>query len=143
MMNVIKLHIINDEDDHECAGVFIDARIELNDYRFLLDTGAAISSIQDNEYTSQYPVMNSHETGGAFSRKTRDSINIPCLKFGSLIRNNVEFDRVVGDVERTNLIGMNILKDLELHFDFKNNTLTVIEDSSKFIISGNSIIMDE
>ncbi len=140
-MNVIKLNIIHDEEDHECAGIFINATIDLNEYRFLLDTGAAISSIQDNESTSQYPIMNSHETGGTFSRKTQNSIIIPSFKLGSLIKTNVEFYRVVGEAERVNLIGMNILKDFELHFDFKSNILEVSNDSARFTKSGNEIIM--
>jgi len=120
---------------------FLNATIELNEYRFLLDTGAAISINQDHESTAQYPIMNSHEAGGTFYLKTQNSIIIPNFKLGTLIKTNVEFYRVVGEVERVNLPGMNILKDFELHFDFKSNILEVSYDSAHFTKSGNEIIM--
>lgn len=51
-MNEFKLIIVPDEEDAEAAEVLVDGTIGGNYYRFLLDTGAARSSVRFDDYTA-------------------------------------------------------------------------------------------
>ena len=79
-MSKIRLNIINEPDDYECAQVRVDATVEGDEFDFLLDTGAALSRIRKSEFTIQYPKVKSHASSGVLSKSNEDLIRIhPCL----------------------------------------------------------------
>lgn len=142
-MSKIKLNIINEPDDYECAQVRVDATVEGDEFDFLLDTGAALSRIRKSEFTIQYPKVKSHASSSVLSKSNEDLIRIPSLKLGPILKENVEFTRVDASHEQVNLIGMNILKSYAFHFDFQNNTLEVNPDGRKYASKVNDLFMDE
>ena len=142
-MSKIKLHILPDEDDFESAEVHVFATVEGDEFEFLLDTGAGTSSIRNSEFTMHYPVMYVKKSAGVFAQHADDLIKIPSFKLGPILQTGVEFYRIDGEVGMTNLIGMNIMKDYAFYFDFKNNTMEINPDSTRYAKDSHEIILDE
>lgn len=142
-MSKIKLIIIEDKEDVECAEVCVSALIEGDEFEFLLDTGAGTSSIRNSEFTLQYPVIKSKKSSGVFSDTQEKVIRIPSVRLGPIRKENVEFTRIDKDSGKPNLIGMNVLKDFALLFDFQYLTVDVNPDDAKFIRNCNDLYCDD
>ena len=141
-MNKVEMNIVIDQDDNECAMVRLFAKVEGDEFDFLLDTGAALSRIKNCEYTLNYPKIRTKQSYGVASQSNDVVIRIPSLRIGSLRKDGVEFTRVDTDDQQSNLLGMNVLKDLALFFDFKNNLLDV-NPENRSRINDNDLYMDK
>jgi hypothetical protein len=53
-INSLKLLIKPDEEDANLAEVLVDGKIGARSYRFLLDTGAAVSQIKSDCYIDKF-----------------------------------------------------------------------------------------
>lgn len=142
-MSKIKLIIVEDKEDIECAEVYVSAIIEGDEFEFLLDTGAGTSSIRNSEFTLNYPVLKTKKSTGIFSDTQESIIRIPSVRIGPIRKENVEFTRVDNEAGKPNLIGMNILKDYALLFDFQYNTVDVNPEDAKYIRSCNELFCDD
>jgi len=132
-MPVINLFIQPDTDCPEAAEVFVDVKIGERDYRFLLDTGAAVSHLQYDSYTSTFPCASKREISGAFSRRTGDLIIVPYMSFGLISRNNVMLVRAAPDAQNVgNLFGMDLLRDFNCSFYFDKSMLILNEKASSY-----------
>ena len=141
-MNKVKMNIVTDPEDNECAMVRIVAKVEGDEFDFLLDTGAALSRIKNCEYTLYYPKVRTKQSYSVVSQSNDVVIRIPSLRIGSLRKDGVEFTRVDTNDQQSNLLGMNVLKDLALFFDFQNNLLD-INPENRSRIKGNDLYMDK
>lgn len=125
-MNEIALIIERDEQDAEAAEVLVEGRIGGKSYRFLLDTGAARSSVKLDDYTSQFASTEQINSSGVFARSSDDLVSVPSLEVGPISRNRFSMARVP---ERhpawANLIGMDLLKDFCCHFYFDENRVSI------------------
>ena len=52
-MNAIELIIVPDEKESEVAQIFVDGKIDGRKYRFLLDTGAANTTLAGDDYINK------------------------------------------------------------------------------------------
>jgi len=142
-MSKIKLIIVEDKQDRECAEVNVSAVIEGDEFEFLLDTGAGTSSIRNSEFTLNYPTVKTKQSSGVFSTTQEKVIRIPSVRIGPIRKENVEFTRVERDNWKSNLIGMNILKDYAFHFDFQYQEADVNPEDAKYIRDCNELYCDD
>jgi hypothetical protein len=142
-MSKIKLIIVEDKEDIECAEVNVSAMIEGDEFEFLLDTGAGTSSIRNSEFTLNYPIIKTKASTGVFSATQEKVIRIPSLRIGPIRKENVEFTRVDMENGKPNLIGMNVLKDYAFHFDFLYQAVDVNPDDARYIRDCNELYCDD
>jgi hypothetical protein len=114
----VPLHIEPDPDDPELASLFVDGLIDGRPIRLLLDTGAALTWVAADEYTSTLEVVGERLSGGVFgARITHDLVTLGRFMVGPIERTNltvVRFD----DPGRPSLVGMDVLGDTALVVDF-------------------------
>lgn len=125
-MNSFDLLIKQDEDDIEAAEILVDGKIGNNKYRFLLDTGAARTTIQFDDYTSTFNSIGKSSSSGAYGKSIDDLIIVPYVELGPILKKNFTIARMIeNNPEKRNLIGMDLLKDFCLHFYFDKNRVFV------------------
>jgi hypothetical protein len=120
-----------DEDEDEGAGVFVDGTIAGRPYRFLLDTGAARSSVLWDDYTSTFASTEQHHSSGVFANasSSEDLITVPELTVGPIIKKNLTLVRTAARAPGIrSLVGMDILKDYCCHFFFDDNRLSFLAE---------------
>ncbi len=121
--------IERDAEEVEAGEVFVDGSIDGRPYRFLLDTGAATSRVACDDHTSRFASTEKDRSSGVFARSSDDLITVPSLQLGPVSRMNVAMGRVTGlRPAVASLIGMDVLKDLRLQFDFASNRLGIDPD---------------
>ncbi|MBI5670955.1 MAG: clan AA aspartic protease [Chloroflexi bacterium] len=125
-MGEIRLIIQPDETEAEAAQVFVDGTIDGHAYRFLLDTGAARTSVALDGYTATFPAVEKDSTSGVFAASSDDLITVPGIAVGAISRQNFTVARATERMPNaTNLIGMDLLKDYRCHFRFDENRVVV------------------
>ncbi len=128
-MGELKLIIQPDQDDAEAAEVLVDGRLGDRPYRFLLDTGAARTSVQLDDYTSTFSSEATSSSSGVFAPIHDDVITVPSLEIGPISKQNFTLVRS-NDPHRSirGLIGMDILKDYCCHFLFAEQRVLLDAD---------------
>ena len=128
-MRQLPLMIVPDEDEADVAEVFVEGHIADKPYRFLLDTGAARTSVIWDEYTAQFEEGDTHHSSGVFARHSNHIITLPSITVGPITKQNVPVTRTAKDNPRvSNLLGMDLLKEYRCHFLFDENRVVVDED---------------
>jgi len=123
------LIIKQDEDEAEAAEVFVDGTIGANEYRFLLDTGAARSGVMFDDYTSQLKSIERSRSSGLFATSSEDIVTVPSIRVGPISRRDFTLVRAANHFPgANNLIGMDLLKDWCCHFFFDENRVSVTTD---------------
>lgn len=126
-MSEFNLIIKPDEEDAEAAEVFVDGSIGGNQYRFLLDTGAARSCVTYDDYTSTFTPMEKSSSSGVFAKSSDELITVPNIAVGPISKKNFTLARTAEkDPHIKNLIGMDLLKDFCLHFFLDENRVVVV-----------------
>ncbi len=116
-MNGLDLIIKHEAEDE--AQIFVDGTIGERPYRFLLDTGAAKTSVILDDYTATFESVEQNTSSGVFAPTTEAVIVVPTLEIGPISRSNFSVVRVEQrPSEISNLIGMDLLKDTCCHFLF-------------------------
>ncbi|NOK61230.1 MAG: hypothetical protein GFH27_549307n212 [Chloroflexi bacterium AL-W] len=129
----IPLSIEIDSEDTEVAEVLVDGVLEGHNQKFLLDTGAAKTSVRYDNYTAKFETVENSKISGVFAESQSDIIALPRLEIGSLVKENYSVERMAkANQEAHNLIGMDILKDYCCHFIFDENKL-VIDLADSFV----------
>ncbi len=125
-MNGFDLIIKPDEDDSEAAEVLVDGTIDGKPYRFLLDTGAARSSVKFDAYTATFESSEKSSSSGVFASSSNELITVPGIEVGPISRKNFTITRTAETApDLNNLIGMDLLKDYSCHFFFDENRVLV------------------
>lgn len=128
-MQGFDLIIKPDEEDAEAAGIFVDGAIGGKRYPFLLDTGAAISAITRDDYTSAFDLIGKHRSSGVFSTDDDDLIVVPVIELGPVLKRDFTITRVTDkNPVLRNLLGMDFLKDNSYHFLFDEARVEVDPD---------------
>lgn len=113
------------------AEILVDGIIEGENYSFLLDTGAARTSVKTDVYISKYNSIGEFQGNGVFSSSREEKIVIPNIKVGPIIKENFIIYRTNINVEHTrNLLGMDFLKEHSYYFYFDDNKV-VVNQSNK------------
>ena len=79
-MSGFNLIIKPDEDDIDAAEIYVDGIIDGIKYRFILDTGAAKTYVQFDEYTSKFDCIQKNNSSGVFADIKDDLITVPYIK---------------------------------------------------------------
>jgi len=125
-MSGFNLIIKQDEEDVEAAEIFVDGKIGGEKYRFLLDTGAARTTVQFDDYTSTFDCIGKNNSSGVFAKSTDDLITVPYIELGPILEKNFTLARMVEyNPDKRNLIGMDLLKDYCCHFFFDINRVSI------------------
>jgi predicted aspartyl protease len=118
-MKNLDLTVVPDEDEPGAAAVMVDGSIGPQPYRFLLDTGAATTTVVFDEVTANFPVTGKKDSSGVFGKSSDDLIKVPMLTVGPISNRDIQIARLPpGAKARGNLLGMDVLKDACWHFDF-------------------------
>ena len=125
-MSGFDLIIQPDEEDAEAAEVLVDGTIGGHPYRFLLDTGAARTSVLVDDYTATFASVETHGSSGVFASHSNDVVTVPMIEVGPISRSDFTLVRKAGTGPDTrNLIGMDLLKDYCCHFLFDESRVLV------------------
>lgn len=125
-MSELELIIQPDADEPEAAEVLVDGRVGERAYRFLLDTGAARTSLLRDDYTAAFESGGTNASSGVFAPANDDLITVPSIKIGSITQHDFTVARAADRQPGVrNLIGMDLLKDYRLHFLFDRNRVGV------------------
>lgn len=128
-MSGFDLIIKPDEEEVEAAFVLVDGTIGGSPYRFLLDTGAARSSVTFDDYTATFDSVGLSDSSGVFAASSQDLIQVPMIELGPISKKDFTLARMKAhDPKITNLIGMDLLKDFCCHFFFDEKRVVVTDE---------------
>ena len=91
-MSSIDLNIEYDDSD-DSAIVYVFANLDNKRIKFVLDTGCAISSLMNSEYSEKLEKVSSRDSAGAIGTETFDVVNVSEFHFGPISRKNILFSR--------------------------------------------------
>ncbi|HEX9987462.1 MAG TPA: hypothetical protein VGE45_03165 [Chloroflexia bacterium] len=125
-MNKINLIIQQDEEEIEAAEVLVDVKVGTNKYRFLLDTGAARTSMVFDDYTGTFDSLEKRNSSGVFASISDDLITVPSFDLGPISKKDLTLSRVASNSPgMRNLVGMDVLKDFCCLFLFEESSILV------------------
>lgn len=125
-MSGFDLIITPDVDDAEAAEILVDGTIDGHPYRFLLDTGAARSSVISDAYTAGFASTEQQTSPGVFAKSIDELIVVPQLALGPVSKSDFVLARLsTTRPDARNLIGMDFLKDACYHFLFSESRVEV------------------
>jgi hypothetical protein len=114
-----------DEQDKDDAQIYVAGTIQERPYTFLLDTGAAVTNLCWDEFTSQLPRQGDHQSSGILGDIHNDLVTIRELKVGSLEKKSLTVARLNQDHHQArSLIGMDLLREHCCHFLFSENRVS-------------------
>ncbi len=114
-MDQVPLIIEPDPDDPGCATVLVDATIAGRPYRLVLDTGAARSQLEADEYTSGLPAAGEDTSLAAFGGRVTDPlVTVTDLVAGTLRVAALDVTR--GARGLGHRLGMDVLGRHRCHF---------------------------
>jgi hypothetical protein len=110
----VPLIIEPDPDDPDCANVLVDATIAGRSYRLLLDTGAASTQLNADQYTSALPVVDQAFSSAAFGGTAPEPVvTITDLAIGPLRLETLDVRRREGGLSQ--VLGMDVLGRYRWH----------------------------
>lgn len=125
-MKGFELIVRFDEQEEGGAEIWVEVTIQGRPYEFLLDTGAGITRVRWDEFTSQLPHAGSYQSSGVLAEIHYDLIRIRDFKLGSIERKDLTVARMAeGSTARDNLVGMDVLKDYCCSFLFDENIVSL------------------
>lgn len=142
-MQSFDLLVIFDDDSKETAEVYVEGKIQGEICNFHLDTGCSKTSLNFDDFTSQFEKINAQESSGILGRTEYDLIKVNSIELGTIIKNNAILSRAKkGELDRK-LFGMDILKDYCLLFFFNDRKVEVWPKSPNITIESQDLILDK
>lgn len=126
-MNAIPLILTADGDGLGGALVLADGWIGDRRYRFLLDTGAATTSVISDPYGQTFPVQGCRPSGGVFESYIDELVAIPPLIVGPICKAGLVVARNPASLLYPTL-GMDVLQAYRLEFRFAEGLVVVGDD---------------
>jgi hypothetical protein len=118
-MNSFAMIIVPDAEDADAAEVYVEASVGTARYRFLLDTGAATTCLPLDDYTATFPSVGRSNSSGVFAAISEELVIVPRIELGPIVKTDLTVARLrEKNPQRSNLIGMDVLKDASCHFCF-------------------------
>jgi hypothetical protein len=111
--------IEHDRDDPECALPFADGTVAGRPYRFLIDTGAARTTMAADDYTGGLPAVAVHGSHGAFGAVEETIVTVTDVCVGPMRAASLEVARTAGArPDAPCLLGMDVIGRYRCHFRF-------------------------
>jgi hypothetical protein len=115
-----------DPDDPDCAVPFVDGTVAGRAYRFVLDTGAARTTMLADEYTGKLPAAGTAHGHAAFGVMDETVVRVTDVTVGPLRAPSLDVARVDGAAPGAqNLLGMDLLGQHRCHFRLGAGVLEV------------------
>jgi predicted aspartyl protease len=125
-MPQIPLIIEAEPDDPGCATVMVDGTVAGRPYRFILDTGAARSQLEADEYTSTLQARPGESSWGAFASHCDPLVTVTDVVVGPLRVATLDVTRVSPVPQRPgSLLGMDVLRRCRCLFRLQAAVLDV------------------
>ena len=125
-MPQIPLIIQPDPDDPDCATVMVDGTVAGRPYRFILDTGAARTQLEADEYTRALPAAPGETSSGVFASRSDPVVTVTDVAVGPLRAATLDVTRVnPGPPQPRNLLGMDVLRRYRCLFRLEAAVLDV------------------
>jgi hypothetical protein len=122
----IPLIIEADPDDPDCAMVMVDGTVAGKPYRFVLDTAAARTQLEADEYTGALEAMPGESSSGVFASRSDEIITVRDVAIGSLRVATLDVTRVSPvPAQLRNLLGMDVLRRCRCLFRLEAGLLDV------------------
>ena len=125
-MGALTLRILREDDDPDAAVVLVDGWVGERAYPFLLDTGAATTTLQADPYTAAFPTVGTRDSGGVFARYEEELVKAPPIRVGPLSSEALVVSRTTSG-GLFNLLGMDVLGAHRLEFRFAESSVLVDE----------------
>jgi len=107
----IPLIIEADPDDPGCATIMADGTVAGRPYRFIVDTGAARTQLEADEYTSALKAAPDESSSGAFASHADPVITVTDVAVGPLRAATLDVTRVSPiPPQPRNLLGLDVLR---------------------------------
>jgi predicted aspartyl protease len=107
----IPLIIHAEPDDPDCATIMVDGTVAGRPYRFILDTGAARTQLEADEYTCTLVATPGENSSGAFASHSDPIVTVTDVAVGPLRVATLDVTRVSPiPPQLRNLLGMDVLR---------------------------------
>jgi predicted aspartyl protease len=119
-MDVVELTIVPDEDDPPGARVLVDGVVDGRPHVFLLDTGAAVTTLAYDSQTANFVVSGTRRAAGVFGQEEEPMVTVPQLEIGSIVRHNLPAARLPRSAAGADsILGLDVLADRCWEFRFE------------------------
>jgi gag-polyprotein putative aspartyl protease len=139
-MTDLRITLEHDPDDQDCAVPFADGEVAGRPYRFLVDTGAARTTMAADDYTAGLPAVAAHGSHGTFGVISETLVTVADVAVGPLRASSL--DVAVTDAARPDapcLLGMDVIGRHRCHFRFAAGVVEVggqASDSASALYTG-------
>jgi hypothetical protein len=135
----LPLIIEPEPDDPGCASVLVDATIAGRRYRLLLDTGAARTQLDPDEYTSALRPVGQDSSSAAFGGRATDQVvTITDLAVGQLRVARLDVTR--SQRATGSRLGMDVLGQYRCHFRLAAGVLDLAASGQ---LAGHELVLDQ
>jgi len=141
-MSGFDLRLAFDPEDVDTAEVLVDGTVCGRDYRFLLDTGCARTTLRYDPFTARFPKLASEDSSGVFGSASYDLVTVPEIALGPISATDVMLSRMREGGPDRNLFGMDLLKRHCLRFAFDEARVDVVIPGEGTISSGEPLDSD-
>jgi len=117
-MAILPIQIEPDPDDPGCAVPFVEGTVAGRAYRFVLDTGAARTTMVADEYTAGLDVVGADEGHAAFGAVSETVVTVTDVSVGPLVSASLDVARADGQGPGEHLLGMDMIGRYRCHFRF-------------------------
>jgi len=123
-MGQIPLIIEAEPDDPDCAVVMADGTVAGRPYRFIVDTGAARTQLEADDYTRTLAAAPGETSSGVFAPRRDPVVTVTDVAVGPLRAATLDVTRVSPDPPRPgNLLGMDLLRRYRCLFRLRAGVL--------------------
>jgi gag-polyprotein putative aspartyl protease len=122
----IPLIIEAEPDDPDCATVLVDGTVAGRPYRFIVDTGAARTQLEADDYTCTLEAAPGETSSGTFASHSNPVVTVTDVVVGPLRAATLDVTRVSAAPPQTrNLLGMDVLRRYRCRFRLEAALLDV------------------
>ncbi len=124
-MAILPVLIKPDPDDPDCAVPFVEGTVAGRAYSFVLDTGAARTTMLADEYTAGLASAGAIRGHGAFGAVSETVVTVTDVSVGPLVSASLDVARADGPGPGEHLLGMDMIGRYRCHFRFAAGVVDV------------------
>lgn len=126
-MNATKLDIQYDDESKKSAIVYVDARVNEQNHKFVLDTGCRTTSLMQSKFSEKLVRVGENVSSGAIGTEIFDLVEVDQIEFGPLVKKSCYVSRSKTPKIDKNLLGMDVLKGSSFVLSYKKSELNFNE----------------